>query len=262
MCHPCQTSRVLPSAGARVRAPTPDLRRPRLQAARRRCFHVVACAARANAHVAVRCAVWADVDQIMPSLVAAGRCHFYFSACSFAVQQRNLPLLAETLAAVSNPASPRYGQYLTRAEVQAAHTDFEAAAAVERFVAPFINGCESGNATVTSTGDFVTVHLSAQAAERMLSTQVRDRLHSVAAGTFSLIVILRGPVPLVPIGAFGPHHSSRVYLLAARRDCVDCGLRVGRHALSARAPAPNLRVCVHRFDIDVSALLIDKNLTY
>ena len=101
----------------------------------------------------------------------------------FAVRQLNLEQLSATLDAVSDPRSPRYGQYLTRAEVQAAHTDFEAAAAVERFVQPFVSECMSGNATVDNSGDFVSVTLSARAAERMLATQVCGR-HVFHANSF------------------------------------------------------------------------------
>jgi tripeptidyl-peptidase-1 len=89
----------------------------------------------------------------------------------FAVRQRNLDQLTETLNAVSDPNSPRYGQYLSREEIQALHTDFDAAQAVVQFVTPFTDSCMSGNATVRNTGDFVSVKLSAHAAERMLQTK-------------------------------------------------------------------------------------------
>jgi hypothetical protein len=59
--------------------------------------------------------------------------------------------------------------------LQAAHTDFEAAARVVAYVTPFVNANGSdGEEFVRDTGDFVSVRLTAAAAGRMLDTQVSE----------------------------------------------------------------------------------------
>ena len=116
----------------------------------------------------------------------------------FALKQQNLDTLEAEVLAVSDPASPRYGQHLTNQQVHAlvaptaAHVD-----AVHAFLAR--HGV-SGSAQ-TPNSDFITAHVSVGKAEAMLAYagEQYQEVHHAETGQ----IIHRLPRYALPAGVAG-----------------------------------------------------------
>jgi tripeptidyl-peptidase-1 len=116
----------------------------------------------------------------------------------FAVKQQNLKKLEEEVLAVSDPASPRYGQHLTNRQVHALVAP--TAAHVEAVHAFLARHGVSGSAQNTNS-DFITAHVSVGKAEAMLAYagEQYQEVHHAETGQ----IIHRLPRYALPAGVAG-----------------------------------------------------------
>eukprot|EP00753_Platysulcus_tardus_P005849 PLAT13725.4.p1 GENE.PLAT13725.4~~PLAT13725.4.p1 ORF type:complete len:551 (-),score=292.13 PLAT13725.4:810-2462(-) len=98
-----------------------------------------------------------------------------------AVKQQNVQLLEETLLAVSDPDSPRYGQHLTFEQVN------ELTAPTEENMLAVLGwletaGVSAADVSASTNGDFIHARVSVAQAEVLLSTQFATYEHGSAPG--------------------------------------------------------------------------------
>ena len=109
-------------------------------------------------------------------------------------KQSNLDIVEKTLLEVSNPDSPRYGQYLSLEQVGYIVHNSAALDAVKTFLLG--HGVHESQIEITANGEFVTVHVPVHVAETML-----DAKFYVFANTKApAIQVLRTDAYSVPAG--------------------------------------------------------------
>ncbi|XP_066222613.1 tripeptidyl-peptidase 1 isoform X1 [Saccopteryx leptura] len=149
-----------------------------------------------------KCSYSPEPDQqwtLPPGWASLGRAHPEEElSLTFALRQQNLERLSELVQAVSDPASPRYGKYLTLDDVAEL---VRPSSLTLRTVQKWLLAAGARNCNSVATQDFLTCWMSVRQAELLLSG---SEFHRYVGGPAETHVV-RSPHPYQLPKALAPH---------------------------------------------------------